>query len=127
MNVDVVEGDALTVADRRVGEGPLGRPLVAEHRPQDLLLDGVVPGDRVDDALRRDDRHVVAGDQLGQAAVVVRMRVRQQHRAQRLPQLFEPCAHRAAVGDGEQAVDRDHAGVGLDEVGVHERPLVLSG
>ena len=85
---DVVEGHALAVADRRVREGPLGPPLVAEHRPQDLFLLVVVPDDRVDHALRRDDRHIVARDQLRQASVVVRMRVSQKHRAQRLPELF---------------------------------------
>ena len=57
---------------------------------------------------------------------MVRVGVREQHRMQRLPELFEPCTHRATVGNGEKAVNRDHAQVGLDKVGVDERPLLLS-
>ena len=46
---DAAERDRLAVGDdRRVGKRALGRPLVAEHRAQDLLLDRVVAADHVD-------------------------------------------------------------------------------
>ena len=89
MNFDVVEGQALAVADRRVREDAARRPVVAEHRSDDLILHRVVGRDRVDHSLRGHDRHVVSGDDLHQPGVVVRMRVRQQHGVQRLPEAVE--------------------------------------
>ena len=69
-----------------VRERALRGPFVSEHRAQDLLLERVVAADHGVDARRCDDGHVIAGDQLHDAAVVVGMRVGDEHRQQWLAQ-----------------------------------------
>ena len=122
---DVVERDTLAVSDRCVREDAVGRPVVAEHRPDDLVLERVVATDRVDHALRCKDRNVIVGDDLPQPGVVVGMRLRDQHSAQRLADAFEAGAHLPGRRDLEQPVDGDHAGLCLDEVRVDEGSLGL--
>jgi hypothetical protein len=96
-------------------------PLRAERRSQDLLLDRVIAADHLVHALRRDDRDIIGADQLGQATVVVGVRLGEEHGEQRLAQCCHAPAQHPAVGDRQQAVDRDHARRGLDEVCVHQR------
>jgi hypothetical protein len=122
-----VERHALAVADRRVREDAPARPLVPEHRSHDRFLLRVVADDRVDDALGRDDRNVVAGHELRETRVVVGMRVGEKHRLQRLAEPLEPAAHRGAVRDRQERVDGDDAGRRLDEVRVDERALLVGG
>src|SRR5262249_57985404 len=50
---DVVERDALTVSDRRVGEDSVRGPLLAEDGSDNCVLACVVADNRVDHALRR--------------------------------------------------------------------------
>jgi hypothetical protein len=97
------------------------RPLLPEHGSQDLLLERVVPADHRVDACGGDDGHVVARDELDDAAVVIRVRVRHEHRKERLAERLEPRAESSAVRDGERPVDRNDPVARLDEVRVDER------
>jgi hypothetical protein len=65
------ELERLAVRDGPVGKHALLRPLVAEHRAQDLLLQGV-PDHGVDSS-GRDHGQVVPADELNDPAVVIRM------------------------------------------------------
>ena len=89
----VVEADALPTGNRGVGEDSIRRPVLAEKRADDLILDGIVRRDRVDDSLRCVDRDVVAGDDLAERGVVVGVRVRQEGGQERLPEALDTGAH----------------------------------
>ena len=95
----VVEGHALAVSDRGVREDPIRRPLLPEHRTDDLVLECVVGCDRVDHSLRGVDRDVVAGDDLVEPGVVVGMGVRQNRCQERLPEAVDTRPHLLGGGD----------------------------
>ncbi len=117
---DATEMKRLPVRDRTAREGALSRPLLAEHRAQDLLLERVVSADHGVDPNRGDDGHLDVSDELDDASVVIGVRVRDEHRQERLAERLELCAEGAAVGDGQRAVDCDDPLIRLDEVGVDE-------
>jgi hypothetical protein len=114
------EIERLAVRDGPARERSPCRPLVAEHRPKVLLLDGVVaPDDRVD-TLGRDHRNLVAGHELHDSAVVIGMRVRDEDSHERLSKRLDLRAERTPVRERESAVDSDDSVGCLDQVGVDE-------
>jgi hypothetical protein len=113
------------VANRRIRKEALARPLVAEHRPDDLILRRVVALDCVDHALGGNNRHVIACDNFSEPRIVVGMRVRHERGLERLPQAVESRTHLLRPGDGQESVDGDHPRFGLDEVRIYERALGL--
>ena len=69
----------------------------------------------------RDHRHLLAGKQLADGVVVIRVRVRDEHAEQWLPERLEAGAEGAAVGQQQRRVDRDHPVDTLDQVRVDEQ------
>jgi len=92
-----------------VREGALRGPFVAEHRPQDLLLNRVVAADHLGHPRGREHRHIEIPHELHQPAVVVGMGVGDYHPEQGLAQLIHPRAERAAIRDGQGRVDHRRA------------------
>jgi hypothetical protein len=103
-----------------VREHAPARPLVSEHRAQDLLLRLVVAADGVRDPGDRVDRHVA---ELDEAAVVVRVRVRDEHAGERLARLLHAGPQAPTAGDRQRAVHDDDAVVAFDHVRVHRHRL----
>ena len=94
---------------RRCGWGTCARE-ATPHRTSGRRissLSGVVAADHGIDAGGRDHRHLIRPDELDDAAVVVRVGMRDEHRQERLAEGLELRAESTAVGDGERAVDRD--------------------
>jgi hypothetical protein len=110
----VVEGHALPIADRGIWKDAVGRPVVSEHRTDDLILDGVVGRDRVDHPLRGVDRNVCAGDDLDESRVVVGVGLRHERGQERLPKAAETGTHFPGGGHLQQPVNCYHAGRSLD-------------
>jgi hypothetical protein len=85
----VAELQCLLIRDRAVGEDALARPLLAEHRAQDLLLERVVAPDDGVDADGRDHRDIIRADELHDPAVVVGVRVGDEHGEEWLSERLE--------------------------------------
>ena len=83
--LDAIERHALAVADRRVREDSIGGPVLSEHGTDDLILERIVGGDGVNDALRGVDGNIRTGDDLAESRVVVGMRMRHERGQERLP------------------------------------------
>jgi hypothetical protein len=101
------EAHVVAVVHRAVGEHPPGRPLVAHHGADDLVLELIVPADHRVDGGGRDDRDVVSTDKVRQTRVVIGMGMGDHHARQRVPAVVDRFAHQCGVGDGQHAVDHD--------------------
>ena len=120
------EIEFLPVADAVIREHPPLRPFVAEHRPDDAVLEGIVTTDDVVDTGLGDDRNVEAGGHRGEPGIVVRVRMREQDGNDRLADRVGAPPQFRRGGYGERAVDDDDAVLALDDVGVHrEGPRLL--
>jgi hypothetical protein len=86
-----------SVGDRPVRERPLCGPLLAKHRAEDLLLDGVVAPDRRGHAVGGEHRDLKPPRELYQATIVVRMRVRDDDTQERLAERLYACAQSPPV------------------------------
>ena len=85
----ISELDPLPVSDRLVRERAFLGPLCAKHGAQNLLLDRVVAADHCIDSGSRDHVHLVRAHELDDAAVMIRMSVRNEHRQERLAERLD--------------------------------------
>src|SRR5262245_3951499 len=117
----VSDGDSLAAVDNPSRKPASRRPLVAKHRPENLLLRRVVTTNHIVHAGDGVYGDIRIAQQWSHTAVVIRMSVGDDDRCERLPQRLDARAKGFSIRDTERRVDDDDARARLDEVGIHRK------